>query len=121
MPSTRAIGKVGEDIAADYLLSQGYKILDRNFAYKKGEIDIVAQEQDVLVFVEVKNYAADSLKNIHFAVDLKKQKKIFRTAEVYLQRKNIVDKYTRFDVLLISSNNVSKVAEIELIRDAFRG
>lgn len=113
------IGKTGENIAVEYLLSQGYKIIERNFHGRKGEIDIIAEDGDILCFVEVKYYRQGSLRDLHEAVDLNKQKKIVMTAQKYLFMKKIEDRYTRFDVVLISCTPDNKVSLLELYKNAF--
>ncbi|GBR74621.1 hypothetical protein NO1_1765 [Candidatus Termititenax aidoneus] len=121
----RIVGAKGEKIAADFLLSQGYQIIARNYACRVGEIDIVAEEQlpdkKVLAFVEVKYYKENSLRDLRTAVDPVKQKKIIRAARRYLQANKLNDSYVRFDAVLISFSPSSAVQNIELIKDAFRG
>jgi putative endonuclease len=117
----RELGDKGEKIAKEYLLSQGYNIIETNYASRKGEIDIIAKDQAVLCFVEVKYYKQGSLRDLHEAVDLRKQKKIIKTAEKYLFQRKIENCYTRFDVLLLSFGNYNEVSSVELLQDAFRG
>jgi putative endonuclease len=113
-------GSQGENIAVDYLLSQGYKIQKRNYASRQGEIDIIAWDKEVLAFIEVKYYKINSLRDLHEAVDRRKQLKIIKTAEKYLYSKGLEDKVTRFDVVLVSCDDNNKVCSIELFKDAFR-
>lgn len=113
-------GKTGEKLAVDYLQAQGYQILDTNYHARQGEIDIIAEEKGILVFVEVKYYQEKSLRSLYEAVDRDKQQKIIKTAERYLFREKIENKYTRFDVVLIEFSNTDQVNKIDLIRDAFR-
>lgn len=113
-------GQQGERVAVDYLLSQGYKILERNYHSRFGEIDIIAEDKNILAFIEVKYYQENSLRNLYEAVDQDKQKKIIKTAEKYLFEKKIVDKFTRFDVVLIEFSRNDQINKIDLIQDAFR-
>lgn len=97
----RKTGDAGEAVAADFLRQQGYEIVDQNFVYNHGEIDIIAREGTTLVFVEVK-----TRKNLHFgepeeAVTPKKQELIRRTAEGYVQKNTIIDVECRFDVVSV--------------------
>ncbi len=113
----RKIGDEGEKIAENYLLRQGYIILQKNFVYNHGEIDIIAKDGNVLVFVEVK-----MRRNIFFgepeeAVTAKKQKLLRRTAEGYVQQNNILDAECRFDVVSIVMNNGR--AECKLLQNCF--
>ena len=114
----RAIGNIGEQIAADYLIAQGYEILAKNYRWKRGEIDIIARDKKVLAFIEVKYYKVNSLRDLRAAVNPAKQKHLVRTAERYLQAKRITDSYVRFDVVLISYDQTAR--QINLIKDAFR-
>jgi len=102
------------------LLSQGYKLLARNFHARNGEIDIIAEDKDILCFIEVKYYQENSLRDLHQAVDQKKQQKIIKAAQAFLFAKKIEKRYIRFDVVLISCDAKSKVKSLELHKDAFR-
>lgn len=111
-------GNKGEDYACDFLLEKNYKIIERNYRYGHGELDIVAFDQDVLVFVEVK-----TRKNLEFgppilAISKSKQKQIRKIAEGYLVERKITDTDCRFDVvgILLKGN---ERAEIEHISNAF--
>ncbi len=99
--STKTTGKTGEDLAASVLVKKGFKILQRNYRYGKGEIDIVAKDGNVLVFIEVK-----TRKNLEYgppetAVTKNKQRQIRKIAEAYLFEKEIGDTDCRFDVVAI--------------------
>ena len=78
-------GKKGEDLACRYLKEQGYRILDRNVRYKMGEIDIVAQIDDTICFVEVKARTRIDYGMPRDAVDARKQWKLIRCAQLYLK------------------------------------
>ena len=120
----RVIGAKGEKIAADFLLSQGYQIITRNYTCRSGEIDLVTAEKlpdkKVLAFVEVKYYKENSLRPLRAAVNPAKQKRIIRAARHYLQAGKLNDSYVRFDAVLISFSPNNAVQNIELIKDAFR-
>ncbi|ROL56153.1 YraN family protein [Bacteroidetes/Chlorobi group bacterium Naka2016] len=95
-------GKRGEEIACDYLLNKGYKILKRNFHFGKlGELDIVAEKDDCLVFVEVKLQTTDNFGDSRFWITPAKQKKLKKTAEGYIYTKKIQNKSCRFDAIFI--------------------
>ena len=82
--STVSIGKFGEDIACKYLEQNGYKVLERNFRVRVGEIDIVTKKADCLCFVEVKTRKNDKFGLPAEAVNYVKQSKIRQCAKVYL-------------------------------------
>ena len=100
---TKHFGDEGEDIAADYLLKKRYEIIERNYRFGKGEIDIVAKDPETgfTVFIEVK-----SKKNLEFgdpvySVTKNKMKQIKRMAELYLYDKGITEIDCRFDVITV--------------------
>jgi len=95
------IGEAGEDLAAEYLLQHGYKILARRYRKKTGEIDIVARDNDTLVFIEVKTRRSTYCGRPAEAVTWHKQRKIIRTAEWYLQDTGATEGKCRFDVIEI--------------------
>lgn len=114
----RAIGDIGEKLAAEYLSSQGYEILAKNYCRKGGEIDIIAYDKKVLAFIEVKYYKEHSLRDLRTTVPKTKQRLIVRTARHYLQEQKITDRYVRFDAVLIAYSDAGH--KISLIKDAFR-
>lgn len=115
----RSLGNIGEDAAVNYLKKRGYKIVERNYRSRFGEIDIVAKHKEYYVFVEVKMRRDDFYGGGEAAVDKFKQRKLRLTAELYLQEKRL-DTPVRFDVVLIHSDGDKiKSTEIEVIQDAF--
>lgn len=119
----RATGTIGEDIALEYLKKNNYRILERNFRYKRlGEIDIISREKDYICFVEVK--ARSSLEYGHpsEAVNVKKQDNIRRLAQIYLSKHNIYDSNVRFDVVEVYIEKKCgeiEVKKVSLIKNAF--
>jgi putative endonuclease len=97
----RKTGSEGEDIACDFISKLGYEIIERNYQFGHGEIDIIAKDGEFLVFIEVK-----FRKNLEFgppelAITKGKQKQIIRTASAYLWEKGIKDESSRIDVIAI--------------------
>ena len=112
------LGDWGERIAVNYLMKQGYEILDRNYKTKLGELDIVAKEGDIIVFVEVKTRSSRSFGLPQEAVNFKKQNKIMRMALQYLQDHKLAGSW-RIDVVGIVMNRRTRhVEDIDLIRNA---
>lgn len=112
----RQLGTDYEDMACKYLQNKGYIILERNFRSKKGEIDIIAKDNDVLVFVEVKYRRNNSYGYSAEAVNNKKQTVIYRVAEAYLAyRKEYYGMPCRFDVIGFDSDKLNH------IKNAFGG
>ena len=111
-------GKFGEDCAAKFLESAGYTIIARNFRIRSAEIDIIAQIDDVIVFVEVKARSDIRHGLPSEAVNFRKQKKIIRAAGVFLQSENFSDCACRFDVVEVYLRG-DCVEEINHIENAF--
>lgn len=114
--NTRSIGTYYESVAVKYLEGLGYKILERNFRCKTGEIDIIAKDGKYIVFTEVK-YRKNTLSGYaREAVGIKKQKTIYRCALYYLS-KNGLSEYDccRFDVIAICKDSLHH------IKNAFGG
>lgn len=108
------IGSGYEEMAAAYLIEQGYKIIARNFSDRRGEIDIIAMDGEYLVFAEVKYRRDEKQGDPAEAVDYRKQQRIRRTAEYYLYKNRISEAMPcRFDVIAILGDRIT------LIRDAF--
>ncbi|MDI6765641.1 MAG: YraN family protein [Bacteroidota bacterium] len=117
MPNKRQKGTIGEDLAVDFLQKKGYCILQRNYRYEHGEIDIVAEDGKVLVFIEVKTRRSKDFGEPEDAVTPRKRAKIRATADGYLFENNIDDKECRFDVIAIDYED--KEIKVRHIEDSF--
>ena len=116
--NNQKFGEKSESIAARYLETKmGYKILEKNFRTKIGEIDIIAKDGGTLVFVEVKARRSSFYGNPKYAITFKKQKKISMAALYYLKTRKLSNTKARFDVVAI--NFSKKLPEIEIIKNAF--
>lgn len=112
--STHQKGLTGEEKACNYLLNQNYKILERNFRIRDGEIDIIAEKDDFLVFCEVKSLPNGTLETLEHELNLKKQKKIIKTSKIYLKNhREYNNKYIRFDVLAVDIPVLDPVYHIQ--------
>ena len=109
-------GKLGEEIAVNYLVGKGYEIVERNWRNTHKEIDIIAKDGKDLVIVEVKTRQTDEYGNPDIAVTKKKQRLLIAAANAYLF-KNKLDVETRFDIISIIFKDGEPV--IEHIEDAF--
>lgn len=105
MDNRKDTGNIGEDIVAKYLEEKGYKIIERNFRCKLGEIDIIAQDKEEIVFIEVKTRKILSYGNPADSVNQPKQKHIYKASEYYLLINNKLDDFTRIDVIEVYLNN----------------
>jgi len=111
-------GKIGENAAVPYIKRKGYKVIERNFVNKIGEIDLIALDGDTLCFIEVKARDNDQFGSPFESVTLSKQKQIVRVAQSYLLYKNLHDTDVRFDVIAVYLDD-DHVTEIESIENAF--
>ena len=109
-------GKMGEDIAANYLTKNNYKIIERNFRCKQGEIEIIAKERDEIVFVEVKTRSSCTYGRPSEAVNENKQKHITKAAKYYIYLNKLENYYIRIDVIEVYfSNNKFYINHIKQI------
>lgn len=97
--NTKISGKRGEDAAAAFLKKKRFKIIARNYVDAGGEIDIIARDKKFIVFIEVKYRKSVEFEYPSEAVDLRKQRKIVRTAKMYLARNELTTSPCRFDVM----------------------
>ncbi len=112
----KILGRSGEDRAARHLANLGYRVLERNYSTRQGEIDLIALDRETIVFVEVKTRTSDAYGAPELAVDQRKQERMVKAALGYLKQKRLYHLSCRFDVVAISSG---KEAKVEIIRDAF--
>lgn len=114
---TDDLGKKGEKLAAVYLQRHGYRILTTNFRSKLGEIDIIAQERSVLVFVEVKTRWSKKFGLPEEAVSPWKIRSITRTGEYFKMLRPELPESLRIDVVAISLSPGGEVEEMKLIKN----
>ncbi|WP_281648599.1 YraN family protein [Parendozoicomonas sp. Alg238-R29] len=114
-------GKAAEDLALTYLQSNGLKLCERNYACKTGELDLIMKDGDTLVFVEVRFRQSQNFGSAAESVDYRKQLRLNRTAEHYLQTFNLTDKQPcRFDIISIQPDaNRGRNHQVDWIRNAF--
>ena len=109
----------GEQAAAAWLEAHGYEILERNVRTRYGEIDLVARAGSVVVFVEVKSRTSGRFGHPSEAIVARKQRKLLRLAEAYLQSRHLEGRTVRFDAVAVHLDATGGVVEIEHIADAF--
>lgn len=118
--SNKIKGKYGEDIAANFLIKNGYKILERNYHFSRyGEIDIIALDKNTVCFIEVKTRSSNRFGAPFESVTKTKLDKIRKTAYSYLQNCNICYKNFRIDAIsvFLTSNSNSAEPEIKHIKN----
>ena len=113
------LGESGEEAAFEFLRKKGYRILERNYKTPLGEIDIIAQDKEKLVFVEVKSLSYTSYILPQEMLNKRKQEQIIRVALSYLKAKGLKDADCRFDCVAVVFS-LGNEPEIELIKDAFQ-
>jgi putative endonuclease len=110
------IGRLGEDLAVEFLQDNSYKILERNYHSSRGEIDIIALDKEEVVFLEVKTRAKD-IEAAQASMTYTKCQKIIKTAEYFLfKNPEYEDFFTRFDLLVVIIRN--KEPEVHHIKEA---
>jgi putative endonuclease len=97
----KVLGRQGELVAAWFLRLKFYRILERNFCVRRGELDIVAERGGCLVFVEVKTRRSANYGHPGLAIDQRKRQRLCRAARMYLARHRLADRDCRFDAILV--------------------
>lgn len=116
MKDSRSIGKHGEEIASKALEKNKYRILERNFRCRQGEIDIIAEDKDgVLCFIEVKSRSSDAFGRPEEVVNSHKQRRLTAAAYVYLEKNRLELRDMRFDIVSVNLNS----AQCDIIKSAF--
>ena len=116
MAEHNEIGKQGEDVAVDYLLQNGYEIVERNYQSQKAEIDIIARKEDWLIVVEVKTRTSIDFGNPEDFVDKRKIKLLVKAIDNYVLESD-VDLEIRFDIISVIKKD--NLFTIEHLKDAF--
>lgn len=118
LDSRQGLGRTGERLASEELVRQGYQIVERNFRCSFGEIDIVAEDGQELVFVEVKTRRGNAFGLPEDAVTLKKQQKIVQVASYYLDLHMCFERAWRIDVVAVQLSKTGKMEEIRVHQHA---
>lgn len=116
MANHNQLGKKGEQLAVDFLIENGYDIVERNYRFNKAEVDIIAQKEDVLAIIEVKTRSTTDFGNPQDFVKPKQIKNLVKAVDEYVTVNNLeVD--VRFDIIAIVKEK--KQFNIEHLEDAF--
>ena len=116
MATHNELGQLGENLALKHLLEKGYKLLSRNFRFKHLEVDLIMQDENKLVFVEVKTRQTAEIGEPYLAVTRTKQKQIIKVANHYIIENDLQNE-SRFDIVSIVHNSYRTA--IEHIDNAF--
>ena len=115
---TTDLGHKGEAVAARYYQERGYLLLGHNYRTRMGELDLILYKEDLIVFAEVKTRTGRMLAAPAEAVDLYKQRRLRRAAELYLQNSPFAESRVRFDVVEVTP--AEKGWQVHCIMDAFQ-
>jgi len=115
---TGAFGAHGEAVASAALARRGYRIVERNYRSRWGELDVVAYDGDTLVFVEVKARRGAQFGEPAFAVDRRKQRRLVRLAQQYLLRRRLGEPLCRFDIVVVDER-LEGPPRVDVITNAF--
>lgn len=116
MAQHNELGKKGEQLAIDFLIKNGYKILVQNYIYQKAEVDIIARKKDILAIIEVKTRSTRDFGNPQDFLKPKQIQRIVKAVDEYVNAKNL-DVEVRFDIIAIVKENNQFM--IEHLEDAF--
>lgn len=117
----QGLGRTGERMAGEALMRQGYSILERNFRCRYGEVDLVAEHEGELVFVEVKTRRGTAFGRPEEAVTFRKQQKILEVAAYYLDAHDCSQRSWRIDVVAVQFNQAGRFEEIRIYQHAVTG
>lgn len=117
--STLYKGRWAEDRAAELLESKGHIILDRNYRFMKGELDIVAFEPNEIVFVEVRGLKKDTFGRPEDSISEQKKRMMYEVAEAWLHERKMEGARIRFDVISVIGSEGNEKPEITHFRNAF--
>lgn len=123
--NSKQLGDWGEKIAEDYLKNKRYRILDKNYVFRircgppKGEIDIVAEKDKIVSFIEVKTLISNKIISPEAEVDFSKKKKTIKAAQFWLMKNKLpLDAKWQIDVIAIEINSQNKKAKIRHLENA---
>jgi putative endonuclease len=116
MAEHNKLGDLGEELAVEHLVKNGYDILERNYTYQKAEVDIIAQKGDTLVVVEVKTRSTADFGNPQDFLKPKQIKRLVMAVDAYINE-NDLDVEVRFDIIAIVIEG--KTVDLEHLEDAF--
>ncbi len=107
---TKELGYLGEQIAKKYLIGKGFEFITENYFTKKGEIDLIFLNQDILLFIEVKT--RKNKKDFDIAIGFQKMKRLRASAEIFIEKEDVSFKEMQFDVVFILLGPEGNVEEI---------
>lgn len=119
--SRRDTGRIGEELAAQHLSANGFRVIGRNYACAFGEVDLIAEGEDGLLFVEVRTRRRPYLVAPEDTVTRPKAARVMRTAQHYLMRKGLDDRQWRIDVIAVEIGSSGGLAGLTWYQNAVPG
>jgi len=117
----KELGRIAEEHAARYLASRGYRIRERNFRTRGGEVDIIAEHHGALAFVEVRARSSSDFMSPLESVTTTKQRRITRAANSYVSTRERRERIMRYDVVEVFLTPAGRVERINVVEGAFGG
>jgi putative endonuclease len=117
----KRLGNAGEDIAARELIRRGYTVRDRNWRCPEGELDIVAEQGDALVFVEVRTRRGDRFGTPEDSITPTKRAHLIASAQAYLEAHSLQDCDWRIDVVAVEMTAQGQLVRVDVIENAIEG
>lgn len=117
----KRLGDVGEEIAARELTRRGYKVRERNWCSVEGELDIVAEQEPALVFVEVRTRRGNRFGTPEESITPAKRAHLIAAAQAYLQANSLQDRDWRIDVVAVEMSSRGELLRVDVIESAIEG
>jgi putative endonuclease len=117
----KRLGDAGEEIAARELVRRGYVVRERNWRCPEGELDIVAEQGEALVFVEVRTRRGDRFGTPEESITLAKRAHLIAAAQAYLQAHSLQDRDWRIDVVAVEMSDRGQLQRVDVIENAIEG
>lgn len=118
-PTRKEKGRAAEDAAVLHLQQEGWTIVERNWSCRSGELDVIAEKGELLLFVEVRSRSGSGYGLPAESIDARKIQKVRRTAEVYLHRFGFSDRLVRFDAIAVMLGRHLEIRSLEHFQEAF--
>ncbi len=119
MTHQKRLGEWGEAEARRYLETKTYVLIERNFRVPEGEIDLVMQDGDIVVFVEVKTRTSDSFGTPEESISRPKRQRLLRAAWAFLQERERIDSFWRIDIVAIKASSDWTIQRLDHYQSAF--
>jgi putative endonuclease len=117
----KRLGDAGEEIATRELVRRGYVVRERNWRCPEGELDIVAEQGEALVFVEVRTRRGDRFGTPEESITLAKRAHLIAAAQAYLQAHSLQDRDWRIDVVAVEMSDRGQLQRVDVIENAIEG